>query len=124
MFFEIDSDLLKQVDLPLKKRWFCDAAAECELLVWEDEINEIKRFQFWHQDALVEWNWDSGIKTGHVDKTSGSFTHYQSELYRMHQGLDNEILDFVTNLIKNKSSQEGDLINKIFLILDDISYHS
>lgn len=124
MFFEIDSDLLKQVDLPLKKRWFRDAAAECELLVWEDEVNEIKRFQFWHQDALLEWNWDSGIKTGHVDKSSGSFTHYQSDLYRMHQGLDVEILTFVTHLIKNKTSQEGDLINKIFLILDDISYHS
>jgi hypothetical protein len=124
MFFEIDPDLLKQVDQPLKKRWFRDSGAECDLLVWEDEVNVLRRFQFWHQQALLEWNYDSGIKTGHVDVANGSFTHYQSELYRLHQNLDGEILRFVTNLIQKKISEEGDLINKIFLILDDISYHS
>jgi hypothetical protein len=124
MFFEIDPDLLKQVDQPLIKRWYRDSGAECDLLVWGDEKNEIKRFQFWHQDALLEWNSASGIKTGHVDKASGSFTHYQSDLYRMHHNLDTEILNFVSNLVQNHASSQEDLINKIFLILNDIRLHS
>ena len=124
MFFEIDPELLKQTDPGLNKRWFRDAGTECDLLVWENQGSEIERFQFWHQEALIEWDESVGIKTGHVDKSSGSFTHYQSDLYRMHSGMDNDIVTFVTDLLANKVSGEGELIQKIFGILIDISQHS
>jgi hypothetical protein len=122
MFFEIDPELLKQTDLPLYKRWFRNAAAECDLLIWENEFRDIERFQFWHQEALLEWQNKSGIRTGYVDKSSGAFTHYQSDLYRMHQNLDNEIIDYVQNLVEHNKSAE-DVLSKIFLILSDISIH-
>jgi len=124
MFFEIDPELLKQTDPQLNKRWFRDAGTECDLLVWEDQESEIARFQFWHQDALIEWDKSSGIKTGHVDRSSGSFTHYQSDLYRMHGGMNNDIVDFVTDLLANKVSAEGEMVQNIFRILIDISQHS
>ena len=124
MFFEIDPDLLKQEDQPLTKRWFRDPVTGCDLLVWGDDICELKRFQFWHQQALLEWNRDGGIKTGYVNAANGAFRHYQSELYRLHRDLDSEILAFVTDLIHKNISQEGELISKIFLILNDISSHN
>ena len=120
MFFEIDPDLLKQTDAELNKRWFRDAESECDLLVWEGSEGNLNRFQFWYQDALLEWHTEQGVKTGHVDRSSGAFTHYQSELYRLHHGLDKEILAYVTSIIGKKTNQEENIFIKIFEILDDI----
>ncbi len=120
MFFEIDQDILKSTDQSLIKRWFRDSESDCDLMVWEDAEQNIERFQFWSVDALLEWNKSGGIKTGHVDKSNGVFTHYQSELYRLHNDLNTQIVEFVINLVKNRKSEQH-VLNKIYLILSEIS---
>ena len=123
MFYEIDPDLLKQVDYPLYKRWFRDSEIECDLLVWEESNQKITRFQFWHRDALLEWQAELGIKTGHVDRSSGVFHHYQSELYRLHDQLDREIVDFVSELIDSRKSERS-VLNTVLQILNEITINN
>jgi hypothetical protein len=124
MFYEIDPELIKQVEDAQEKRWFRDAEAECDLLVWLSENNEISRFQFWHYDALVEWDSLNGLKTGLVNKDSGAFTHYQSQLYRLHQDIDEEILSAVKNILIQKVDEDDRILSQIKNILYKISNQS
>lgn len=121
MFCEIDPQLIKPPSNSQKKRWFRDSKAECDLFVWEDLNGKIKRFQFWHHEALVEWNENTDIKTGHVDQNSGAFVNYQSELYHLHQNLDDKILLVVKDLLNNKSIEENQSLTEVKNILHEIS---
>jgi hypothetical protein len=121
MFQEIDPLLIMPPENHKQKRWFRDTEAECDLFVWEDLEGKVMRFQFWHQDALVEWNEDSGLKTGHLDQESGAFVHYQTETYRLHREIDSEIVILVKNLLNNNSTGDQKSLNYIKDILHEIS---
>jgi hypothetical protein len=121
MFFEIDPDLIKKSDDEPYRRWFRDSEAACDLIIWEDKNHVIERFQFWHEDALIEWKSGEGLKTGVVDQTSGAFTHYQTRLYRIHHHFDDKALSLVHDLLKHKSIDENDTLLQIKQILFEIA---
>jgi len=121
MFFEIDPDLIKKTENETSRRWFRDSEAACDLIIWENEEGHIRRFQFWHDDALIEWKDGDGLKTGIVDQTSGAFTHYQTQLYRMHQHFDDDVLALVTGLLHQKNVEEDDTLIRIKQILFEIA---
>jgi hypothetical protein len=121
MFQEIDPLLIKQPGPYSKKRWFRDAETECDLFLWQDESDRLQRFQFWYQDAVIEWNTSSGIRTGHIDVLSGSFVYYQSKTYRLHQNLDQEILRGVMELLDKKVSASPAGMNQVREILYEIA---
>ena len=108
MFFEIDPALIKKSADEPSRRWFRDSEAACDLIIWEDEDHRIERFQFWHEDALIEWKSGEGLKTGIVDQASGAFTHYQTQIYRLHQQFDAQVLGTVNDLLKHKNIGEED----------------
>jgi hypothetical protein len=121
MFHEIDPELIKQSSPHSIKRWFRDAEAECDLFLWQDGKNKLQRFQFRYQDALIEWDQIKGIRTGHIDALSGSFIHYQSKLFRLHQDLDLEIIQGVRQLLNNKEDDLQDGMRQIHEILYEIA---
>jgi hypothetical protein len=121
MFTEIDPEFIKQTDDTLHKRWFRDASAECDLLIWEDVKGSLYRFQFWHQDALIEWDNDGGIRSGHVDQNSGAFQHYQSKLYRLHDNFDQDLFLYISDLLQQKSLSGLSAFEKVKQILYDIA---
>jgi hypothetical protein len=123
MFQEINPDLIKQSSYNSRKRWFRDAETECDLFLWQDEDRKLKRFQFWYQDALVEWDRDTGIRTGHVDAVSGSFVHYQSRLFRLHRNLDQEIISGVKELMQNKTDLLQSGMTEVHEILLEMASH-
>jgi len=121
MFYEIDAELIKQTDKLKNKRWFRNADAECDLLVWEDKRGNVCKFQFWHDDALVEWDKDIGLRTGHVDKSSGAFQHYQSKLYRLHENSDEDLLNYVRELLNHVSTPGSSSFEDVRNILYEIA---
>ncbi len=121
MFFEIDPEFIKKTEHEPHRRWFRDSEAACDLIIWENDDKQIDRFQFWHQDALIEWKNGRGLTTGHVDKTSGAFTHYQSEIYRIHQNFDDDILSLVTGLLHQKNVDQEDTLTQVKQILFEIA---
>ncbi len=124
MFHEIDPELIRQSNPLSVKRWFRDAEAECDLFLWQDEKNKLQRFQFRYQDAVIEWDQLKGIRTGHIDALSGSFIHYQSRLFRLHQNLDLEIIQGVKHLLNFKEDDlQGDM-RQIREILYEIAARS
>ncbi len=124
MFHEIDPALIKQSSPFSKKRWFRDAEAECDLFLWQDDRNKLQRFQFRYQDALIEWDHIKGIRTGHIDALSGSFIHYQSKLFRMHQNLDLEIIQGIKQMLTNKEDDLQEGMRQIREILYEIAGRS
>ena len=121
MFSEINQEYLKPVDGYEQKRWFRDAETDCDLLVWQTPEGNVEKFQFWHEDALVEWDPDRGIRTGHVDKSSGAFMHYQSELYRFHTDENQDVIGVVNEILQNNQVRDDDILNQITMILYEIS---
>jgi hypothetical protein len=121
MFHEIDPELIKQSGPYSRKRWFRDAEAECDLFLWQDERNKLVRFQFRYQNALIEWDHQKGIRTGHIDVLSGSFVHYQSKLFRLHQNLDAEIIQGVQHLLNDQNDNLQDEMNSIRKVLYEIA---
>ena len=121
MFYEIDTELIKQTDKLGNKRWFRNADAECDLLVWEDKSGNVCKFQFWHDDALVEWEKNIGLRTGHVDKSSGAFQHYQSKLYRLHEDSDQDILAYVNELLNHAAISDSTSFEYVRNVLDEIA---
>ena len=121
MFFEIDPDLIKKTENESRRRWFRDSEAACDLFIWENADQKIERFQFWHEDALVEWKAGKGLRTGHVDQSSGSFTHYQTQLYRIHHHFDNELLSLVNDLMHQKNAEHEDAFTQVKQILFEIA---
>ena len=121
MFIEIDSDLIKQDDEQHQKRWFRDSEAECDLLVWHDAQGDINRIQFWYYDALLQWDANQGVKTGMVNRSSGSFEHYHSELYRLHEEFDEEIISTIKSIIIRELNADNQLLIDVKNILYNIS---
>jgi hypothetical protein len=111
MFLEIDPKLMKTHEGSQKKRWFRDSEDGCDLFVWEDDQGEIKCFQFWYQDALVEWDRESGIKTGSIDNKSGAFVNLQSDIYQIDEDINLEILDAVKDILNKKSEDNNILVS-------------
>jgi hypothetical protein len=103
MFHEIGQEFIKQQDSLPKKRWFRDADAECDLFLWQNDKKELRHFQFRYHDALIEWDPQHGLRTGHVDSVSGSFIHYQSIFFRLHHDLDQQIIRGVKDLLDHKN---------------------
>jgi hypothetical protein len=121
MFNEIDPSIMKPAEDLVKKRWFRDSDAECDLFVWVDEQGQLKRFQFWHHDALVEWDKLNGLKTGHVDRDSGAFIHYQTTTYKFHQHFDEEIITIVSEILTHEKLGENESLNDVKNILNEIT---
>jgi hypothetical protein len=121
MFHEIDPALIKQPSSVSKKRWFRDADAECDLFLWQDEKDKLHKFQFWYRDALIEWDVQTGIRTGHIDLVSGSFVHYHSVLFRLHHNLDQEIIQGVNDLLNNKNEMVQTGMNQVQDVLHEIA---
>ena len=122
MFIEIDPKYIKNDDEHLNKRWFRDAKSGCDLLVWQNENGEIVKFQFWKDEALIEWNQGKGLKTGKIDPATGGFKNYQASFYRYHFDFDKKIVKNVKNLI-NGIMGEGeaqDVFNRVVTELNDI----
>jgi hypothetical protein len=124
MFQEINPDLIKQSADTSKKRWFRDAESECDLFLWQDQEGKLKRFQFWYQEAVVEWDRDTGIRTGHMDNLSGSFVHYQSRLFRLHRNLDQDIIQGVKELLQDKKDLLETEMTEIRAILRELADHT
>ena len=126
MFFEIDLELIKQEDEGQTKRWFRDSDAECDLLVWEDLKGIINRIQFWYYDALLQWDAQQGVKTGMVNRSSGAFMHYHSDLYRFHEKFDEEVIATIKHIIDRKMSEDNQLLidvkNILFQISDQLAF--
>jgi hypothetical protein len=99
MFTEINPKYIKKDDSHHKKRWFRDAQSGCDLFVWLDEKAQVVKFQFWREDALIEWTAESGLKTGKIDPATGGFKHYHASFYRYHFDFDTKIVHNVRNLI-------------------------
>lgn len=121
MFSEIDSSLLKQTENALKKRWFRDSPAECDLFIWEDSTGTIDRFQFWYKDALIKWDQQNGIRTGRVDEKSGAFVNYQTDIYRLHSDIDDDLLVTVQNMLFDGQSGENKVLDFIKDLLHNIA---
>ena len=121
MFYEIDPSLIKSSNPELRKRWYRDYENECDLFVWQDQNSKIHSFQFWYKDALLQWEEDKGIKTGKIDERSGAFMSLQSDLFRMHQETNTEIVNTVYNLLGNKDNVDLDIIDNIRNVLYDIA---
>ena len=111
MFLEIDPKLIKTYQDSQKRRWFRDSEDGCDLFIWEDDKGQIKCFQFWYQDALVEWDRESGVKTGSIDDKSGAFVNIQSDIYQMDQNINKEILHAVKDILNKKSGDDNILIS-------------
>ena len=126
MFFEIDPELIKQEDEEQTKRWFRDSDAECDLLVWQDMKGIINRIQFWYYDALLQWDAQQGVKTGFVNRSSGAFMHYHSDLYRFHEKFDEEVIATIKYIIDRKLSEDNQLLidvkNILFQISDQLAF--
>jgi hypothetical protein len=117
MFHEIDPQLMKPPDGSQKKRWLRDSEDGCDLFIWEDEEGNVKCFQFWFHDALVDWDRDRGLRTGSIDDKSGAFVNIQSDLYQIHQNVNKEILEVVKDLLNKKS-----INNKVLTSIKDTLY--
>ena len=111
MFLEIDPKLIKTHEGSQKKRWFRDSMDGCDLFIWENDQGQIKCFQFWYQDALVEWDSEKGIKTGSIDNKSGAFVNLQSDLYQIDENINLEILNAVKDILNKKSGDNNILIS-------------
>jgi hypothetical protein len=111
MFLEIDPKLIKTPPDSQKKRWFRDSEDGCDLFIWEDDKGQIKCFQFWYHDALVEWDREGGIRTGSIDEKSGAFVSIQSDLYQIDQNINREILHTVKDILNKKSGENSILIS-------------
>ena len=112
MFLEIDPQLMKPSEDPQKKRWFRDSEDGCDLFIWEDAEGQIKGFQFWYHDALVDWDRERGIRTGSIDNKSGAFMSIQSDLYQIDRDVNKEVIDIVINLL-NKKPTDNQIITFI-----------
>jgi hypothetical protein len=121
MFYEIDPELIKQEDQQHKKRWFRDSEAECDLLVWQDIQGIIKRIQFWYYDALLQWDAKQGMKTGLINRSSGAFMHYHSEIYRLHEKFDEEIISTIKRILVCDLNEDNQLLIDVKNILYQIS---
>jgi hypothetical protein len=121
MFFEIDPELIKQEDEQQTKRWFRDSDAECDMLVWLDMTGAISRIQFWYYDALLQWDAQQGVKTGLVNRSSGAFMHYHSDLYRLHEKFDEEIISTIKRIIIRELTEDNQLLIDVKNILHQIS---
>ncbi len=113
MFIKIKPDVLKEQEAG--KFWYRDADNESDLFLWQDESGRLKRFQFWHQNKLLEWDERSGYKSGNLDNEVGSFKSYQSPSYHYHQefntGFAVEMMEF---LKEQQGPEEGqNLITEI-----------
>ncbi len=112
MFTQIDKNLLKN---PLEnKSWFRDSENGCDLFIWLDEYGQIIHFQLWHEDFLVEWELNSGIKTGQLDSSEGSFHNLQSPSYHYHQTYLSEPVKKIRQFIEPAHTNE--LENKLIFI--------
>ena len=121
MFLEIDQSLLKPARDGSKKRWFRDTPEECDLFVWEDEEGNVRRFQFWYQDALIKWDLERGIRTGRIDAKSGAFVNYQSDLYRLHSDIDDDLLDTVHLMLQEGQKNEVPVLEFVKSILHELA---
>ena len=99
MFAEIDPQYIKNDNLPFDKRWFRNAKDGCDLFIWQDDKADVVKFQFWKEDALIEWTEENGLKTGKIDPSTGSFKHYHASFYRYHFNFDKKIVQNVKDLI-------------------------
>ncbi len=82
MFIKIKPDVLKEQEAG--KSWYRDGDNECDLFLWQDETGRLKRFQFWRQNKLLEWDEQNGYKSGNLEIEHGSFKNYQSPSYYYH----------------------------------------
>ncbi len=82
MFIKIKPDVLKEQEAG--KSWYRDADNECDLFLWQDETGNLKRFQLWQKNRLLEWDEQNGYKSGNLDTEEGSFKSYQSPSYHYH----------------------------------------
>ncbi len=104
MFQEIDPSFLKERDG--NKSWFRDAENNCELFIWKNNVHQIVRFQFWHEDYLVEWNIETGFKSGRLDPEVGAFRSYQSPSFRYHHHFESDLISKMEKLLISHDSQE------------------
>jgi len=122
MFIEINPEYIKNDDNHLTKRWFRDAENGCDLLVWLNEEHNIVKFQFWKDEALIEWTLKNGLKTGRVDPATGGFKNYQASFYRYHFNFDQKIVENVKQLINGimMDGDSEDVFNRVVSELSDM----
>ena len=122
MFIEINPEYIKNDDIHLKKRWFRDAENGCDLLVWQDDEQNVVKFQFWKDEALIEWTAKKGLRTGKVDPATGGFKNYHASFYRYHFNFDQKIVENVKQLINGIMTNDDseDVFGKVVSELSDI----
>ena len=98
MFNRISTDLLKTSN----KIWYRNAEIECDLFIWEDDNKKVKRFQVWQEENLIEWDVQSGFKSGQLDPAEGSFRSYQSPSYKYHPAIKAVLVKKIAHLLKNE----------------------
>lgn len=104
MFSKIDPELLK--DQEKNKTWYRDAENNCDLFVWEDSGLTITKFQLWYEDFLLEWDRNSGLRSGRLDPEVGSFRSYQSPSYKYYQEFVSKPLTKILLFLQNSSGAE------------------
>ncbi len=122
MFNEIDAQFLKNNRTPgePEKRWFRDAEQESDLFVWIDSSGQVARFQFWLKEYLIEWDEEHGLKTGLLDRETGSFSSIQTPVFNYHLKPQTDIIPSFYNLIKEQVStqKEQPLFRHILAVLE------
>ena len=121
MFSKINPELLK--DQEQNKTWYRDADNDCDLFVWENSGETITKFQLWYENFLLEWDIQSGLRSGRLDPEVGSFRSYQSPSYKYYQEFLfkplNKILHFLQDTIitDRGESQNLEVINFVIQIV-------
>jgi hypothetical protein len=121
MFYEIDSSLLRQ-DIPnLTKRWFRDYDTEQDLIIWQGSANEIEKFQLWYRGYVLDWDKSRGLRTGKRDAGTGGIHHYSAEIFNFYRENQQNILDYVTEVINNLECKDSNLNSMLKNVLNEIT---
>lgn len=124
LFREINQALLKKTESDLNKRWFRDVDRNCDLFIWQNIDNEVVKFQFWHDEVLLEWDIGKGIKTGKMDVNTGAFMNYQAPIFRYHDNFNRDIILTIRSLINGieGNNSQGNILDVIVTELERMSF--
>lgn len=120
MFNEIDPRLIKNDETGLQRRWLRDAERNCDLFVWLDRRKEIVKFQFWLNEALVEWTLNKGMSTGRMNQHSGAFIHMQAPVFRYHEQASANLIQSIRAALGNITETETGSAEILDLVIAEL----
>ncbi len=117
MFVKIKQEVLKEQDA--NKSWYRDVENECDLFIWLNTSDNLKHFQLWYKNNLLEWDRQKGLKSGSLDEETGSFKNYQSPSYHYHRSFNNELALKMIGFLGDslEANEERNILTKIIEML-------